>query len=141
MEQMPLKLLWSLDSPMQRDQKRSYCAPSWSWASTTGPCSLHILPEVPELEILEANIEASSEDSYGQVAPDRSIIVKGRLQTAQLVRDSHRHSSFIRVGEGVAIHDEQGKLVGIAYLDQDEGDLPLPITCSEITSGKHDSSL
>jgi hypothetical protein len=46
--------------------------------------------------------------------------------------DDYRGSSSVRAGQGACIEDDEGIYMGRANLDQDRGDLPLPIFCFEI---------
>ncbi|KAH0565967.1 hypothetical protein GP486_000635 [Trichoglossum hirsutum] len=79
-EELPVSLLWRTRSnPRDRAtlvsrRYKNYYAPTWSWASVTGPVEFITLPGrahnfklIPDLVIVEANCVASSANPFGPV--------------------------------------------------------------------------
>lgn len=102
LEKLGEQLLWYTTKPYysQDTSKRhdSYQAPSWSWASITGPVAyyhreLDASSRAKGFRILGADCKPATSNPYGSVAPGAYIKVSGSLCTAQ-IRKSSGSSDF-----------------------------------------------
>jgi hypothetical protein len=124
-DQMPHSLSWTVYYPSKTSCERSYCAPSWSWASVPDRVHFSRSTNNLELEFISADIKLASQDPYGAVLPSSSICLRGRLRTATLNKMKKKKPPILRE-----------RTDGRVYIDRQDGDLPLKIVCLELSHGK-----
>lgn len=128
-DQMPHTLLWNVTSLASEENcNAEYCAPSWSWASTTGAVGFNLPVVKPELDVISINIEFAGQDPFGRVCPGSSMCVRGRLRSGKLVRrEGQKHIAWLET--------KHRRSQSLTYLDRDDQDVPLEVIYLEVTSG------
>lgn len=78
-------LLWYKKNSSKVQRPGMYCAPTWSWASTTG--SVGVLGTYPrvtdDLEVIDFSVDLAGPDEYGPINA-AEIILRGYLTTGTL---------------------------------------------------------
>jgi hypothetical protein len=83
--QIVLGLCWSVIGSNSSRYANPSRAPTWSWASLKGPCSIHsAYPNVyePQIEVLECSTRPRGANLFGDVETGK-IRVRGRMKRAQ----------------------------------------------------------
>ncbi len=85
------ELSWTIHRDSPRQRPREYCAPTWSWASTTGGIVLDDVSSHFKADILEA-MTFPLDDPYGQIARGH-LLIRAKCCVVRLVEASDSGSS------------------------------------------------